>query len=82
MLATAAVSATKFTIHGLWPKYEGKGWPSCCTNATFNQTQIGSLFEDVDKYWPTYRCGLVSSCDNRKGSFWAHQRSMERVDLL
>ncbi|XP_011653385.1 ribonuclease 2 [Cucumis sativus] len=68
-----AVSPTEFTIHGLWPKYEGKGWPSCCTNETFDETQIRSLFEDVDKYWPTYRCGLVSSCDNRKGSFWAHQ---------
>ncbi|XP_038876680.1 ribonuclease 2-like isoform X3 [Benincasa hispida] len=58
---------------GLWPQYEGKGWPSCCTNETFNENEISSLFEDLDKYWPSYRCGLVGSCDSRKGSFWAHQ---------
>ncbi|XP_038876678.1 ribonuclease 2-like isoform X1 [Benincasa hispida] len=68
-----ADSPTEFTIHGLWPQYEGKGWPSCCTNETFNENEISSLFEDLDKYWPSYRCGLVGSCDSRKGSFWAHQ---------
>ncbi|XP_022985160.1 ribonuclease 2-like [Cucurbita maxima] len=63
----------EFTIHGLWPQYQDKGWPSCCTNETFNENEVSSLFEDLERYWPSYRCGLVSSCSNRKGSFWAHQ---------
>ncbi|CAK9322123.1 unnamed protein product [Citrullus colocynthis] len=75
-------SPTEFTIHGLWPQYEGKGWPSCCSNATFNENEISSLFEDIDKYWPSYRCGLVSSCNNRKGSFWAHQEALENAEIV
>ncbi|KAG6576854.1 Ribonuclease 2, partial [Cucurbita argyrosperma subsp. sororia] len=57
-----ADSPTEFTIHGLWPQYNEKGWPSCCTDAVFNQNEISLLREDIEKYWPTYRCGTTSNC--------------------
>uniref|UniRef100_A0A9I9DW90 Uncharacterized protein n=1 Tax=Cucumis melo TaxID=3656 RepID=A0A9I9DW90_CUCME len=76
-----ADSPTEFTIHGLWPQYNEKGWPSCCTDASFNENEIGILAEDIQKYWPTYRCGTSSTCHRTKGSFWAHERSMGHVQL-
>ncbi|XP_022922895.1 ribonuclease 2-like [Cucurbita moschata] len=68
-----ADSPTEFTIHGLWPQYNEKGWPSCCTDAVFSQNEITLLKEDIEKYWPTYRCGTTSNCHGTKGSFWAHE---------
>ncbi|XP_004137162.1 ribonuclease 2 [Cucumis sativus] len=68
-----AESPTEFTIHGLWPQYNEKGWPSCCTDASFNENEINILTEDIQKYWPTYRCGTTSTCHQTKGSFWAHE---------
>ncbi|XP_022140985.1 ribonuclease 2-like [Momordica charantia] len=68
-----AESPTEFTIHGLWPQYEEKGWPSCCSDASFSENEILSLNKDIQKYWPTYRCGTTSTCHRTKGSFWAHE---------
>ncbi|XP_022140986.1 ribonuclease 2-like [Momordica charantia] len=64
---------TQFTIHGLWPQYEVKGWPSCCTDESFNENEIFVLRKILPEIWPSYRCGSVTSCNNKKGSFWAEE---------
>ncbi|CAK9322124.1 unnamed protein product [Citrullus colocynthis] len=66
-------SPTEFTIHGLWPQYNKGGWPSCCTDENFDENEISTLTEDIQKYWPTYRCGTTSTCHRTKGSFWTHE---------
>ncbi|KAG7014875.1 Ribonuclease 2, partial [Cucurbita argyrosperma subsp. argyrosperma] len=71
-----ADSPTEFTIHGLWPQYNEKGWPSCCTDA------ISLLREDIEKYWPTYGCGTTSNCHGTKGSFWAHEKALSDAGFV
>ncbi|CAH9074179.1 unnamed protein product [Cuscuta epithymum] len=71
-----------FTIHGLWAEYNGgKSWPSCCEGSQFNETEISSLLDDLNKYWPSYRCGTSKTCHASKGPFWAHERNMEHVPI-
>ncbi|CAH9074608.1 unnamed protein product [Cuscuta europaea] len=63
-----------FTIHGLWAEYNGgKSWPSCCEGSQFNENEISSLLDDLNKYWPSYRCGTSTTCHASKGPFWAHE---------
>ncbi|KAJ8440372.1 hypothetical protein Cgig2_012808 [Carnegiea gigantea] len=69
----------QFTIHcncssdGLWPQYNYRGWPSCCTNSQFDMKQISTLRDDLEKYWPSLSCGSPSTCDGHKGTFWGHE---------
>jgi len=64
---------TQFTIHGLWPDYNDGSWPSCCYRADFNEKEISTLVDGLDKYWPSLSCGSPSSCYGGKGSFWGHE---------
>ncbi|KAJ0547708.1 putative ribonuclease T(2) [Helianthus annuus] len=66
-------SPTWFTIHGLWPDYNDGSWPSCCSGPAFDETEISSLLNALDKYWPTLSCSKASTCHNKKGLFWAHE---------
>ncbi|CAL1407920.1 unnamed protein product [Linum trigynum] len=66
-------SPTEFTIHGLWPDYNDGSYPSCCGGSNFNEKEISTLLDPLNKYWPTLSCGKSSTCHGVKGSFWAHE---------
>ncbi|CAN1236049.1 Ribonuclease 2, partial [Linum grandiflorum] len=66
-------SPTEFTIHGLWADYNDGSWPSCCGGSNFNEKELSTLLEPLNKYWPTLSCGKSSTCHGVKGSFWAHE---------
>ncbi|KAL8261944.1 hypothetical protein R6Q59_025993 [Mikania micrantha] len=68
-----ANSPSEFTIHGLWPDYNDGSWPSCCSGPAFDETEISTLLDVLDKYWPTLSCSKSSTCHNSKGLFWAHE---------
>ncbi|PNT05262.2 hypothetical protein POPTR_014G174400v4 [Populus trichocarpa] len=68
-----ANAPTEFTIHGLWPDYNDGTWPACCTRSDFNEKEISTLHDALEKYWPSLSCGSPSSCHGTKGSFWAHE---------
>ncbi|KAF3963664.1 hypothetical protein CMV_011978 [Castanea mollissima] len=72
---------TEFTIHGLWPDYNDGSWPACCTRSNFDEKLISTLHDDLEKYWPSLSCGSPSTCHGGKGSFWAHERSMGRLNV-
>ncbi|KAL4558486.1 hypothetical protein LXL04_036687 [Taraxacum kok-saghyz] len=67
-------SPSVFTIHGLWPDYNDGSWPSCCSGPAFNETEISTLRGVLEKYWPTLSCSKSSTCHNKKGLFWAHEK--------
>ncbi|KAJ0244698.1 hypothetical protein HA466_0192860 [Hirschfeldia incana] len=73
---------TQFTIHGLWPDYNDGSWPSCCYRSDFNEKEISTLLDGMEKYWPSLSCGSPSSCHGGKGSFWGHERNMGLARLL
>ncbi|GLT46097.1 hypothetical protein SLA2020_198800 [Shorea laevis] len=52
-------SPTEFTIHGLWPDYNDGTWPACCTRSRFDEREISTLLDGLEKYWPSLIC---SSC--------------------
>ncbi|XP_062175103.1 ribonuclease 2 [Alnus glutinosa] len=64
---------TEFTIHGLWPDYNDGTWPACCTRSNFDEKEISTLLDALEKYWPSLSCGSSSNCHGGKGSFWAHE---------
>ncbi|KAJ4730322.1 Ribonuclease [Melia azedarach] len=64
---------TEFTIHGLWPDYNDGTWPACCKQSNFDEKEISTLLDALEKYWPSYSCGSSSTCHGTKGSFWAHE---------
>ncbi|GKU97864.1 hypothetical protein SLEP1_g10944 [Rubroshorea leprosula] len=66
-------SPTEFTIHGLWPDYNDGTWPACCTRSRFDEREISTLLDGLEKYWPSLSCGSSSTCFSGKGSFWAHE---------
>ncbi|KAL3724996.1 hypothetical protein ACJRO7_030068 [Eucalyptus globulus] len=63
----------EFTIHGLWPDYNDGTWPACCSRSRFNEKEISTLVDALEKYWPSLSCGSSSTCHGGKGSFWAHE---------
>ncbi|KAL1217798.1 Ribonuclease 2 [Cardamine amara subsp. amara] len=76
-----ANTPTHFTIHGLWPDYNDGSWPSCCYRSAFNEKEISTLMDGLEKYWPSLSCGSPSSCYGGKGSFWGHERNMELYNV-
>ncbi|KAF8402401.1 hypothetical protein HHK36_013356 [Tetracentron sinense] len=64
---------TEFTIHGLWPDYNDGTWPACCTKSNFDEKEISTLLDPLEKYWPSLSCGSSSTCHGGKGLFWAHE---------
>lgn len=55
-----------FTMHGMWPNYEGKEYPSCCTSPYKRQDMLDSIMNDkdlkfaLDYNWPSLkRCKFV-----------------------
>ncbi|XP_038714283.1 ribonuclease 2-like [Tripterygium wilfordii] len=63
----------EFTIHGLWPDYNDGTWPACCTRSNFDEKEIATLLDPLEKYWPSLSCGSSSTCHGGKGSFWGHE---------
>lgn len=63
----------EFTIHGLWPDYNDGSWPACCTRTNFDEKEISTLRDALEKYWPSLSCGSASTCSGGRGSFWAHE---------
>jgi ribonuclease T2 len=65
---------TEFTIHGLWPDYNDGTWPACCTTQSdFDEKEISSLLDPMNKYWPSLSCGSPTNCHGGRGSFWGHE---------
>ncbi|KAH9745618.1 Ribonuclease 2 [Citrus sinensis] len=73
---------TEFTIHGLWPDYNDGTWPSCCKKSKFDEKEISTLLDTLEKYWPSYRCGSTSTCYSGEGLFWAHERVLNEAGYL
>ena len=55
-----------FTMHGMWPNYEGKDYPSCCTSPYKREDMLESINSDkelkaaLDQNWPSLkRCKFV-----------------------
>nr|VDD10910.1 unnamed protein product [Brassica oleracea] len=61
-------------VDGLWPDYNDGSWPSCCYRSDFNEKEISTLVDGMEKYWPSLSCGSPSSCHGGKGSFWGHEK--------
>ncbi|KAF3434935.1 hypothetical protein FNV43_RR22022 [Rhamnella rubrinervis] len=59
---------TEFTIHGLWPDYNDGTWPACCTREEFDEKEISTLHDALEKYWPSLSCGLPSTCHEKHGT--------------
>ena len=55
-----------FSIHGLWPQYNLKKYPSYCKVVSFDITKLELLKEDLNKYWNT-------KMFNRVENFWEHE---------
>ncbi|KAH7576553.1 hypothetical protein JRO89_XS01G0107800 [Xanthoceras sorbifolium] len=60
-------------VDGLWPDYNDGTWPACCTRSEFNEKEITTLLDALEKYWPSLSCGSPSTCHGGKGSFWGHE---------
>ncbi|KAH3765991.1 extracellular ribonuclease LE [Pelomyxa schiedti] len=64
--ATISSIPTGFTIHGLWPNYDGNSYPSCCT-CDYTEDEIMNLIDSnptlrkqLDTYWPAMKnCEFV-----------------------
>jgi len=64
---------TNFTIHGLWPQYIDKGYPSSCTNEPFDTNIPNEVGEDtMIQYWPDVQ---YTVSDPQYDSFWIHEWS-------
>jgi len=55
-----------FTMHGMWPNYEGKAYPSCCTSPYTRENILNTIHsnpdlkKELDTMWPTLkRCKFV-----------------------
>jgi len=56
-----------WTLHGLWPSRDGAlqaSYPCNCDNRQFDESQISTVEDDLNKYWQSYS-------DNKP--FWAHE---------
>ncbi|EEF37789.1 ribonuclease t2, putative [Ricinus communis] len=58
---------------GLWPDYNDGTWPACCRRSSFDEKEIATLHDALEKHWPSLSCGSPSTCHGTKGSFWAHE---------
>jgi ribonuclease T2 len=62
---------TNFVIHGLWPQYSSNGYPSDCTEESFDETVIDEIgLEDMNHYWPNVKS---EPTDADYDSFWQHE---------
>ncbi|KAI7983146.1 Ribonuclease 2 [Camellia lanceoleosa] len=75
-------SPTEFTIHGLWSNYNDGTWPACCTGSNFDITEISTLLDALEKYWPSLSCGSSSTCHGGKGLFWAHENVLNEAGYV
>lgn len=41
----------KYTIHGIWPQYDEKHWPSFCKVVKFDIKQLDSIKHKLIQYW-------------------------------
>ncbi|EXB40468.1 Ribonuclease 2 [Morus notabilis] len=63
-----ANAPSEFTIHGLWPDYNDGTWPACCTRESFNEKEISTLLDALEKYWPSLSCGKPRACHEKHGT--------------
>ena len=57
-----------FTIHGLWPQFWGSGYPSYCTNETFNVENVE--WNPMIQRFPNVK---YIETDPEYTSFWNHE---------
>jgi len=64
--ADVTQTPTGFTMHGMWPQYEGKDYPSCCESPYTRTNILNTIFNDkaikaeLDTHWPSLkRCKFV-----------------------
>jgi len=64
--ADISTTPSGFTMHGMWPNYEGKDYPSCCKSPYTRQNILDSIMNDktlkkkLDTNWPSLkRCKFV-----------------------
>ena len=55
----------QWVIHGLWPQYTLKNYPTFCKDVTFDINSLESIKDDLDKHW------FSDTGDNQ--SFWEHE---------
>eukprot|EP00349_Pseudokeronopsis_sp_Brazil_P002783 CAMPEP_0202963824 /NCGR_PEP_ID=MMETSP1396-20130829/7856_1 /ASSEMBLY_ACC=CAM_ASM_000872 /TAXON_ID= /ORGANISM="Pseudokeronopsis sp., Strain Brazil" /LENGTH=228 /DNA_ID=CAMNT_0049685385 /DNA_START=16 /DNA_END=702 /DNA_ORIENTATION=+ len=62
-----------YTIHGLWPQYNGGGYPQACTTEAFNSS-IPELvgWNEMVTFWPNAQ---YAETDPSYSSFWEHEWS-------
>lgn len=59
---------TNYTIHGLWPQYNSKSYPSYCdgySNNTFELSNISGLVPTMNIIWV--------STEEKNEDFWSHE---------
>lgn len=56
-----------FTMHGLWPTDNDENYPCDCTSEAFDPTQISSIMDEMNTYWP--------SLNGANSDFWSHEWS-------
>jgi len=64
--AGISINPTGFTMHGMWPNYDGKAFPSCCTSPYTRENILDAIHnneqlkQELDIMWPTLkRCKFV-----------------------
>ncbi|OMO62709.1 Ribonuclease T2-like protein [Corchorus capsularis] len=75
-------SPAEFTIHGLWADYSDGTWPSCCQRIKFDENEISTLLDALEKYWPSYSCSKTKTCFSGKGLFWAHEEILNEAGYV
>ncbi|KAL5981184.1 hypothetical protein ACLOJK_029105 [Asimina triloba] len=61
--------AADFGIHGLWPNYNDRSYPSNCDpDSEFDGSQMEDLLPEMQARWPTLACPT-----NNGSRFWAHE---------
>lgn len=54
-----------YTIHGLWPQYNDKDYPTFCKKVDFSIDKLKPIINNLNKYW----------CSNKgdNDDFWKHE---------
>lgn len=54
-----------YSIHGLWPQYTTKSFPSYCSNVSFSIEKLNPIIKELNLYW--------YSTENKNSDFWKHE---------
>ncbi|GAQ79520.1 S-like RNase [Klebsormidium nitens] len=62
-----SLTASNFTIHGLWPEKSKNCYPYCCGTEPFRPSEVSGLLPELKTYWPSL------ACHGTDDSFHAHE---------